>query len=254
MSRWNAHLYDVSLKYISDYGKELVALLNPKKDELIVDLGCGTGSITNEIAVSGAKLIGVDSSPSMIQRAKEKFPKIEFIEANATDFQISQKADAVFSNAALHWIVAEQQEIAIQNIRDNLKVGGRLVAEVGGKGNIQKIISSIDETVSAAGFDKVSFEDVFCFPSIGEYATLLEKNGYKVEMCHLFDRPTAILNGINGFKDWVSVFGISFFQNVPSDKQSEIIDKAIKLMMNKLEKDDRYFADYVRLRVIARKI
>jgi trans-aconitate methyltransferase len=252
MSHWNAHLYDTSLKYVADYGKELVALLNPKKDERILDLGCGTGDLTIEIAQKGAHVIGLDNSETMLRRAREKYPKIEFMQGDAIDFKLEEPVDAVFSNAVLHWVT--QQEMAVKNIYASLKKGGRFVAELGGKGNVHKIIESIQNVIAQAGYKTVDFNHVFYFPSIGDYATLLEKTGFQVEASYLFERPTLILNGEAGFRDWVNVFGILFFQNVPSNKKDELIAKAVEGMMKSLEKDDRYFADYVRLRVLASKV
>lgn len=252
MSQWDAHIYDTSLKFVADYGKEVVELLNPQKGETILDLGCGTGDLTAEIADKGAHVIGLDRSDMMLERARAKHSNIQFVKGDILTLSHSELVDAVFANASLHWVTKPEQ--AVNNIFKALKPGGRLVAELGGKGNVAKIIDSIQSTILSAGFQTTEMSEVFYFPSIGEYATLLEKSGFRVEFCQLFERPTLILKGSEGFQDWIRVFGILLFKNVPFSKQNELLQKAAELMAERLERDERYFADYVRLRVVARKL
>lgn len=252
MAEWDAHLYDTSLRFVADFGRELIDLLKPSKDETILDLGCGTGDLTNEIASKGARVIGLDQSESMLEKARSKFGKIEFINADATNFKLSEKVDAVFSNAALHWVTSQDQ--VLKSIYNSLKPNGRLVAELGAKGNVSKIVDSIQTVIKKEGFTPVEMSDIFYFPSPGEYATLLEKVGFRVEFMQLFERPTMIMNVPQGFIDWIKVFGILLFQNVPLNQRPSLITKAAELMAQRLETDERYFADYVRLRVVARKI
>jgi len=251
MSQWDAHLYDTSLKYVADFGCELVELLNPQKGENVLDLGCGTGDLTSEIASKGAKVIGLDLSEKMLERARQKFPQLNFVQGDILALSYPEPVDAVFANASLHWVT--KPDLAAANIYKALKPGGRLVAELGGKGNVATIIDSIQTTVSEAGFQTANLNDIVYFPSIGEYASLLERNGFRVEFCQLFDRPTLIMKGAKGFEDWIKVFGILLFKNVPLSKQAELVSKAAELMASRLERDERYFADYVRLRIVARK-
>ncbi len=253
MSHWNAQVYDNSLKFVSDYGRELVGLLNPQKGERILDLGCGTGDLTIEISNAGAEVTGLDSSDNMLERARQKYPQLPFVKGEAESFSFNAPFDAVLSNAALHWINEGEQEKTLKNIFQHLKPNARFVAEMGGKGNVQKITNSIQSTISEAGYKTVDLTNVFYFPSIGEYATLMEKVGFTVEACWLFERPTHILNGKDGLKDWVSLFGIHFFQNVPNSHHADLMSKAVDKMLQVLEKDERFFADYVRLRFIAKK-
>lgn len=252
MAAWDAHIYDTSLKFVADFGRELIDLLKPEKGETILDLGCGTGDLTNEIASKGAKVIGLDQSESMLEKARTKFGEIEFVNADAASFQLPEKVDAVFSNAALHWITKQDQ--VLNSIYNNLKPNGRLVAELGAKGNVEKIVNSIQTVIKNEDYKPVEMSDIFYFPSPGEYATLLEKNGFRVEFMQLFERPTMIMNVPQGFIDWIKVFGILLFQNVPLNQRPPLITKAAELMAQKLEKDERYFADYIRLRVVARKL
>lgn len=252
MSHWNASIYDNSFKFVSEYGKELIELLRPQKGELILDLGCGTGDLTNQIALYGAQPIGLDQSETMLQRAKQKYNNLEFHQADATDFNFDAFFDAVFSNSVLHWI--PEQDKVITNIHKALKKNGRFIAEMGAKGNVRKIIESIQNAIQAANFKNVPLEEVFYFPSLGQYASLLEKNGFAVEAAFMFERPTSIENGKADFKDWVNIFGVLFFQHVPISKKPEIVDQAISKMLKELEKNERYYADYVRLRIVAKKL
>lgn len=252
MARWDAHVYDTSLKYVSDYGKELVDLLNPQQGEKILDLGCGTGELTQEIAKSGASVIGFDQSETMIERAKSKNGNIEYIVGDITSYKSSEEYDAVFSNAVLHWVT--NQEEALSNVYGILKPNGRFVAELGAKGNVQTIIDSIQNVIKDSGYPTKEVSEVLQFPSIGEYANLLESHGFWIESLFQFKRPTLILDGVQGFINWINVFGILLFENVPTELKKELIEKAAKQMAEKLEKDERYFADYVRLRIVVRKI
>ncbi|MDX1920688.1 MAG: methyltransferase domain-containing protein [Candidatus Caenarcaniphilales bacterium] len=252
MAEWDAHVYDTSLKFVSDYGKELIDLLKPQKGESILDLGCGTGDLTAEIASKGAKVIGLDQSATMLEKAKVKYSHLQFVNADAANFNLPEKVDAVFSNAALHWIT--DQYSVLKSVFASLKTNGRLVAELGAKGNVEKIVDSIQTVIKQGGYEQVQLSEIFYFPSPAEYATLLEKIGFRVEFMQLFERPTMIMDVPQGFIDWIKVFGILLFQNVPLNERPKLIQKAAELMAQKLEKDERYFADYIRLRVVARKL
>ncbi|MDJ0625758.1 MAG: methyltransferase domain-containing protein [Candidatus Caenarcaniphilales bacterium] len=251
MTRWDAHVYDTSLKYVADYGKELVDLLNPQKGESILDLGCGTGELSREIAKSGAIITGLDNSESMLEKAKSKNGNIKYLNQDITSFQASEEYDAIFSNAVLHWIT--NQDKVLENLCKALKPNGRLVVELGAKDNVATIIGSIQELIKEEGYPIKEVSDIVFFPSIAEYATLLESKGFWIESISQFKRPTLILDGVQGFINWINVFGIILFENVPKDIKPKLIEKAANSMARKLEKDERYFADYVRLRVVARK-
>ena len=224
---WEPGLYDAVHSYVSDYGRSLVELLAAKPGERILDLGCGTGTLTHEIAQTGATVIGIDSSPEMIGEARRNYPKLEFRLADARSFRSAERFDAVFSNAVLHWI--QPAEEAVATVREALKPEGRLVAEFGGKDNISSIIE-------AAGFNP------WYFPSIGEYAMLLEQNGLTVTSAALFDRPTA-LEGEDGLREWLTMF---FKPPLPEDEVARI-EAALR---SKLYRDGVWYIDYKRLRIV----
>lgn len=226
---WEPALYDAVHSYVSDYGKSLVDLLAPKAGERILDIGCGTGTLTHEIAQSGATVVGIDSSPEMIGQARQNYPKLEFRLADARSFRSPERFDAVFSNAVLHWIQPPQEAVA--TVRETLKPGGRFIAEFGGKGNISSIIA-------AAGFNP------WYFPSIGEYAVLLEQNGLTVTSAVWFDRPTA-LEGDAGLREWLGMF----FKPPLAVTEVARIENELK---PKLYRDGVWYIDYKRLRISSR--
>jgi len=201
---WNATHYQQQYSYIWQHGESLLAQLNPQVTEKILDLGCGTGQLAGQISASGAEVIGIDSDPNMIAQAQANYPHITFKVADAADFQLVEPVDAVFSNAALHWVT--QAEDAARCVARSLKPNGRFVAELGGKGNVQTILTALEtalETVSNLGEemrDRPTLNPLtppnnlnpWYFPSIGEYSSLLEKVGFEVVFAQLFDRPTPL--------------------------------------------------------------
>jgi trans-aconitate 2-methyltransferase len=102
---WNPSLYNNKHNFVFKYGEDLVTVLNPQAGEKILDLGCGTGYLTNIIAATGAEVTGIDSSAGMITRAKKEYPGLQFRVLPATDFYFDESFDAIFSNAVLHWVL-----------------------------------------------------------------------------------------------------------------------------------------------------
>jgi trans-aconitate methyltransferase len=130
---WNAKLYDDKHGFVSKYGEDLLGWLDPVNGERILDVGCGTGQLAAQIAQHGAKVTGFDYSAQMIEKARAAYPEIPFDIMDARNFHYDQPFDALFSNAALHWI--NEPEAVIGSMYRALKPGGRLVIEMGGKGN-----------------------------------------------------------------------------------------------------------------------
>ncbi len=224
---WDASAYDTRFRYVADYGAALIDILDPQPRECILDLGCGSGRLTSEIAARGAQVTGIDSSPEMIAEARALFPQLRFETADARTFRAAEPFNAVFSNAVLHWITPP--EAAVETIAASLKPGGRFVAEFGGRGNTASIVREL-------GFNP------WFYPSIGEYASLLESRGLLVTSAVLFPRPTEV-PGESGLIDWLRMF-------VPSLDASEAtrIDRALRPT---LFRDGSWWIDYVRLRICA---
>jgi trans-aconitate methyltransferase len=249
---WKVKLYNQKHAFVYEYGQELIQLLDPKKNELILDLGCGSGQLTYEIRKSGARVIGMDSSNEMISEAKNKYPDLQFFVKDAAEFQFEKPFDAIFSNAVLHWV--KNKESAILSMYKNLKPGGRLVLEFGGKGNVKNIITSVKNSLESRGYIKNSSLENWYFPSISEYSSLLEKNGFEVVFAHLCDRPTELADDQNGIKDWIEMFGSSYFVDIPFEEKNIILEEIQNALREKCFLDGKWYADYRRIRVIAKKI
>lgn len=251
-NQWDAELYDNQHAFVSNFGANLVELLSPQPGEYILDLGCGTGHLTEKIASLGAEVLGIDSAESMLIQARNHYPHLKFELADATNLQFTEEFDAVFSNAVLHWI--KQPQKVIDGIYRSLKSGGRFVAEFGGKGNVQKIVAAIYKVMNAAGYSLEESENPWYFPSIGEYGTLLEKEGFELTFASLFERPTVLDDSKKGMQNWIKMFGNNFLAVLPDDQQNEILAEIEKQLRPDLYQNGTWFADYKRIRVIAKKV
>ncbi|BAV08516.1 Trans-aconitate methyltransferase [Filimonas lacunae] len=248
--KWNSELYDNKHSFVSAYGEDVVSWLQPANGEKILDLGCGTGQLAHSIAMSGAEVTGIDKSPDMIAKAQEAYPNLHFAVKDATDFQFAQPFDAIFSNATLHWV--NEKEKAIACMYNNLAAGGRLVLEMGGKGNVQSIADAVYQAMQEEGLADKKSPDFWYFPSLSEYTTLLEKQGFRVVSAIHFDRPTA-LTGEDGMENWIQMFGSFFFKNLTAEQVTGIIKKAVEYLRAEYYHDGAWVADYVRLRIKAIK-
>ena len=236
--------------FVSKYGEDVIDILNPQPGEEILDLGCGTGDLAQLITDRGARVTGIDSSKEMIDAAREKYPWINFDIQSATDFSFNKKFDAVFSNAALHWIL--EKEKVVKQVYQCLKPKGRFVAELGGKGNVEKIIGALKSSLATHGFIKQSQIQTWYFPSLSEYASLLEANGFSVAFASHFDRETALKDS-HGIVNWLRMFGRTYLENISDPEVDEIL-KDVELQLKSSNfRDGKWFADYKRLRIVAFK-
>jgi trans-aconitate methyltransferase len=250
---WDPHLYEKGHSFVWKYGEELITLLAPKPGERILDIGCGTGHLTAQIASFGAEVMGIDSSPDMIAQARAHYPGLRFDVADAQHFAGTDPYDAVFSNAALHWM--KNAEGVAATIENALKPGGRFVAELGGKGNIRCILAAgIAAYREVTGSAPDAIVNPYYFPSVGEYSTLLEKRHLEVTYAELFDRPTALEGGASGFRDWVGMFLNGVLQAIPAGRRAAFVDSWEKRLYPQLFQGGRWVLDYRRLRITAVKI
>ncbi|MDZ8185839.1 MAG: methyltransferase domain-containing protein [Nostoc sp. ChiSLP02] len=250
-NNWNTSLYEDKHAFVWEYGEDLLQLLNPQPKELILDLGCGTGQLTEKIAQTGAEVWGIDSAPTMIEKARENYPHIRFDVADATNFQVEQPFDAVFSNAVLHWV--KQADNAIGCIYQALKPGGRFVAEFGGKGNVKAIAIALSNALEAINIP-VKDRNPWYFPSIGEYATLLEQQGFDVIYSVLFSRPTPLVEGEAGMANWIKMFASSFLTGLSDEQQIQVIRVVEEYLKPTLYQQGNWTADYRRIRIVAIKL
>ncbi len=225
-------------------GEGVVELLQPRAGEQVLDLGCGTGHLTHKIAETGAQVVGVDASPSMIGQARQNFPNLRFVLQDAAALTFNQEFDAVFSNAALHWML--DPAAVVNAVSKALRPGGRFVAEMGGKGNIQTIVNAIQCVVLKYHPLPPSRQ---YYPSVSEYTAILESHGLEVRLAQLFDRPTP-LEGETGMENWIKQFKDYYFEKLPPSALAEVLSD----LRTKLYSDKGWVADYRRLRFVAVKL
>ncbi|TWU49269.1 class I SAM-dependent methyltransferase [Rubripirellula reticaptiva] len=248
-TNWNASLYDEKHSFVWKLASSVVELLAPKTGERILDVGCGTGQLTAQIAESGAHAIGFDNSTAMIDEACQLFPQITFQEADAHDFHCPEPFDAVFSNAALHWIIDPDRVAAC--VARALKPNGRLVVEFGGDGNVSHLANAIESAFEAVVGR--SLQHPWYFPNIAGFSTVLESHGIEVTHAAMIDRPTR-LEGDDGLRNWVRMFGNHWLGEIPSDQHNDFFEAVERFADPNLQSDGTWFADYRRIRVVGRKI
>lgn len=250
-TRWNAKLYDEKHGFVWELGRGVAELLAPKAGERILDIGCGTGHLTAEIAASGAKVTGIDSSAEMIAEAKRKFPEVQFQVMDARRIRMHRKFDGVFSNAALHWI--KEPESVIAGIARVLQAGGRFVAEFGGKGNIAGLMEAVGRACGKLNLKSTEGMNPWYFPGVAEYSGLLEKHGMEVQRAELFARPTPLEDGERGLRAWMNMFGGAILRRVDKERRAAFLDEVEREAKAKLFRHGMWVLDYRRLRVAARK-
>ena len=242
---WDTDRYQNQHSFVWQYGAALIDLLNPQPREHILDLGCGTGQLTHEIAATGASVYGIDADQAMIAAAKAQYPQLSFAVADATSFEVKDPVDGIFSNAVLHWVKPPEQ--AVQAIAKALKPGGRFVAEFGGKGNVQKIVAAVETVRQQSNLSP------WYFPSINEYAQLLERHGLDVTFAALIDRPTPLNDGDQGLSNWLKMFGGSLLMGLDTEDTNTVIQCVEELLCPQLYDGSQWSADYRRLRLVATK-
>lgn len=246
--KWDAKKYTSDFSFVPQYGEGVVDLIDAEKGSSVLDLGCGNGALTKFLRDKGYVVKGLDSSGELLDIAKEKYPDIDFINGDAADFALSEAVDVVFSNAVFHWIGKDRQCDMLKCVYNALKRGGQFVFEFGGHGNNEKIHGALADAFAQCGY---SYEMPFYFPTIGEYASLLEKSGFKVQYATLFERPTE-LKGDDGLKDWIFMFDKTPLSAVKTSEEREAIaDKAVNSLRKELFINGKWYADYVRLRMKA---
>jgi SAM-dependent methyltransferase len=241
---WGAEKYEKNARFVSDMTADVVGWLAPKPGERILDLGCGDGALTEKLVQAGAVVVGADNSESLLAAARARGLTVDFKDGQALDY--GPEFDAVFSNAALHWMT--RAEDVVKGVARALKQGGRFVAEFGGHGNIAAIVTALRATAIAHGKDPALAAGWF-YPTPVEYRALLEANGFAVEKIGLFPRPTPLPTGLRG---WLMTFRESYFGQWPENEREQIVSEIESLLAPSLrDKSGNWTADYVRLRVAA---
>lgn len=247
-SRWEPGDYAKNAGFVPELGAPVLALLNPQPGEHILDLGCGDGVLTTKLVEAGAKVIGVDASDTMIGAAKARG-----LDAHVRDGQslhFDAEFDAVFSNAALHWML--DGEAVARGVFRALKPGGRFVGEMGGQGNLTILRSGLRAELLRRGY-KVPADDPQWYPGIAEFSSVYEGAGFVDVDAKLIPRPTPLPAGVAG---WLKTFRAGFLDHaaVPDAEQDDVAKAVENALENRLRKPDgSWEADYVRLRFTMRK-
>ena len=243
---WNPERYARNAGFVPKLGMPAVELLAPQPGERILDLGCGDGVLTEKLLNIGCDVVGIDNSPEQISAARARGLEVYVMDAQALTFK--NEFDAVFSNAALHWL--KRVDDVIAGVWRALKAGGRFVAEFGGDGNIAQIRYTLHEALQRRGINPESV-DPWYFPTPAEYTRRLEAQGFQVTWMRLIPRPTPLPGDIS---DWLDTFAESFIFALPAEERAQIVAEVRETRRPKLcDAQGQWTADYVRLRFVAIK-
>lgn len=246
--KWNPELYEEKHHFVPEYGRGLFGYLPEQAGLSILDLGCGTGLLTRLLAEKGHLVVGIDNSAEMIRKARTLHPNICFETADACALPWNERFDIVFSNAVFHWI--REPRLLLQNVWKTLKPGGRLICEFGAEGNVGRIRRAMEKAMEHRGR---TYENPFFFPSEQEYRSLLDDEGFMIEHCAIFDRPTPLNDGADGMRHWIRQFFAGELHHLEEREQAELLDEMDAFLKKELWDGAQWVADYRRLRVSAIK-
>jgi trans-aconitate methyltransferase len=243
---WDPERYDRNARFVSDLGHGVVELLAPRGGERILDLGCGDGVLTERLAAMGCDVVGVDGSEAQVAAARRRGIDARVGDGETLDFVA--EFDAIFSNAALHWM--RQPDRVIDGVWRGLRPGGRFVAELGGHGCVQTVIDALADALATRSIDAARFNPWY-FPSVDDYRARLERRGFHVDSMVLFPRPTPLPGDMTG---WLETFAESFTTALPAaDRGAFLADVQRRLEPRLRDANGQWSADYVRLRFAATK-
>lgn len=243
---WNPGHYREHAAFVPALGLPVVELLAPTPGERVLDLGCGDGSLTLALIAAGCLVVGIDASPELTACARGVGVDAHVMSAESLTF--SAEFDAVFSNAALHWM-KDAASVASGCFRA-LKPGGRFVGEFGGAGNIAAIEGALIDALDRRGFHGASFSPWY-FPTTDEYRALLARVGFVVDTIELFARPTDLPGDV---RDWLETMARCFADPLRPEELDAYLDEVRNALAPKLLRPDgSWWADYVRLRFSAHR-
>jgi SAM-dependent methyltransferase len=244
--RWLADRYAENARFVADLGAPLLDMLAPQPGERILDLGCGDGALTERIADAGARVVGVDASADQIAASCARGLDAHVVDGHSLGFEA--EFDAILTNAALHWMT--RPDLVAAGMHRALVPGGRVVGEMGGRGNVAIITGELLRALARRGIDgEAAFP--WYFPGPDEYAAKLESAGFRVDSIALIERPTPLPGDITG---WLATFAEAFVLAVPRPMRQEFIDEVREELRPRLVDDAGvWVADYIRLRFLAVK-
>ena len=238
---WNPDSYAKNARFVSDLGEPLVRLLDPKPGEIILDLGCGDGALTEKIAAAGCRVLGIDTSMAQLQAAHSRHLPVAVMDGQRLCFK--RRFDAVFTNAALHWM--KQAEKVVEGVANSLKPQGRFVGEFGGKGNVEIIRQALHNGLRKRAIEPWGI-DPWYYAAPEEYSALLQRFGFTVDYIELIPRPTQLPGDILG---WLELFAQPFTKSLHESARAGFLAEVRSDLETALRQPDgSWFADYVRLR------
>ena len=243
---WDPDAYARNARFVSDLGAPVVELLAPRAGERILDLGCGDGALTQKLADLGCDVVGVDSSAPQIDAARRL--GLDARVADGERLTFDAEFDAVFSNAAIHWMHPPDDVIA--GVWRALKPGGRFVGEFGGHGCVETVKRALMAALARRRIDGDALNPWY-FPTVEDYRARLARRGFAVRYIALIPRPTPLPGEING---WLETFAQSFMAPLAHSDRAAFLDEVRETLRPDLcDSAGKWFADYVRLRFAADK-
>jgi trans-aconitate methyltransferase len=243
---WDPGRYERHARFVSELGAPVVELLAPRAGERILDLGCGDGVLTSKLAAAGARVLGLDTSEAFVAAARKL--GLDARVQSGEDLRFTAEFDAVFSNAALHWM--KRADAVVDGVWRALVPGGRFVGEFGGARCVQTIRSALVEALDRRGVDGEAAVPWY-FPDVPEYRGRLEARGFQVSSILLIDRPTPLPGDIVG---WLETFAENFTGKLPMAERPAYLEEVRQVLEPKLRRPDGvWVADYTRLRFVAFK-
>ena len=243
---WDPERYARTARFVADLGAPVVELLAPRPGERILDLGCGDGALTERLVALGGRVVGVDASAAQVEAARKR--GLDARVATGEQLTFVGEFDAVFSNAALHWMLAPDRVIA--GVWRALRPGGRFVGELGGRGCVAAIVAALRTVLAHHGVDPDPIQPWY-FPDVADYRRRLEAAGFVVRSIALIPRPTPLPGDI---ADWLGTFAETFLAAVPPASRDAVVAEVRERLRPELcGPDGVWTADYVRLRFAADK-
>ena len=240
---WNSEGYAKHARFVTDLGSPALELLAPKPGERILDVGCGDGELTRKIADLGCAVVGVDLSPDFVACARRL--GLEVFEQDAARMEFSSEFDAVFSNAALHWM--KDADAVIRRVARALRPKGRFVAEMGGQGCVKTIEAALVEELDSRGYDGQAAVPWY-FPTVEDYGARLATAGFDTPYIALIQRPTPLPDMMG----WLTTFSGCFTSLLPPEERTDYLACVLERLRSQLcDEGGNWTADYVRLRFSA---
>lgn len=233
---------------VAEFGKSLMVHVDTAPGQRILDLGCGNGALTAELAKNGAKVLGIDNSAEMIVKARFRYPELMFAEIDALELPYDGEFDTVFSNSVFHWI--PNVDLLLGEINRALRPGGKLVCEFGAASNIATMRQAFAAACARRGRE---YRERFYCPTPDEFFDQLKAAGFEPERVLEFDRQTPLPGGEDGLKLWVRRFLGKELGRFGGSAQKQILEEVENACRPLLWDGREFVVDYRRLRAVAFK-